>query len=90
MPFVLRVFGGVALLGLLYVGRTPINAVLRGVFDVVLGLFKGFHPVVGLTVLAVPFAILALVLFKWTSDQDGLDRIKAKIHAGLFEIRLFN
>lgn len=90
MPFVLRLVGGLVLLGLVYAGRTPINSVLRMIFDAVLAPFDGLHAAFGLTVLALPFAILALLLFKWTSDQPALERVKAKIHAGLFEIRLFN
>jgi hypothetical protein len=90
MTFVVRLLGGIALLGVLALLRGPVNAALRVLFDAVLFPFRGMHPLVGLTVLAVPFAVLALVLFKATSDQAALEKIKAKIHAGLFEIRLFN
>lgn len=67
-----------------------INAVMRFLFDAVLYPFRELHPLVGLTLISAVFGVFALLLFKWTSDQDRLDRVKRKIHAGLFEIRLFN
>lgn len=90
MPFTVRAFGGIALLLVLVLIRGPLNAVLRPLFDVILGPFDGLHPMVGLTVLAIPTTIGALVMFRETSDQDKLARIKDRIYAGLFEIRLFN
>lgn len=67
-----------------------INAVLRTVFDALLFPFRGFPPLVGLTVVSLVTAIGMLLVFKATSDQDGLAAVKKKIHACLFEIRLFN
>jgi hypothetical protein len=90
VAFVVRLVGGIALLGLLAALRGPVNAVLRVLFDAALAPFRSLHPLVGLTVLAVPFAVLALLLFKYTSDQARIEAVKARIHAGLFEIRLFN
>ena len=67
-----------------------INAVLRSVFDAVLYPFRGFPALVGLTALSVVLAICMLLVFKATSNQDAITAIKKKIHACLFEIRLFN
>jgi hypothetical protein len=67
-----------------------INAVMRFLFDVVLYPFRELHPLVGLTLVSAVFGVFALLLFKWTSDQEKIDRVKNKIYAGLFEIRLFN
>ena len=67
-----------------------LNAVLRAVFDGALYPFRTLHPLVGLTLVSVVFGVFALLAFKWTSDQEKLDRVKRRIHAGLFEIRLFN
>jgi uncharacterized membrane protein (DUF106 family) len=67
-----------------------INSVLRSVFDAVLYPFRGFPALVGLTVVSLVTAIGMLVVFKATSNQDGLSAVKKKIHACLFEIRLFN
>lgn len=90
MPFAVRAFGGIALLAAILVLRGPLNAVLRPLLDVVLAPFAGMHPLVGLTVLAVPLSIGALVMFRETSDQERLAAIKDRIFAGLFEIRLLN
>jgi uncharacterized membrane protein (DUF106 family) len=67
-----------------------INAVLRPLFDAVLYPFRGFPPIVGLTLVSLVTAIGLLIVFKRTSNQKALEAIKRKIHAGLFEIRLFN
>lgn len=67
-----------------------INAVMRFLFDALLYPFRELHPLVGLTLVSAVFGVFALLLFKWTSDQEKIDRVKNKIFAGLFEIRLFN
>lgn len=67
-----------------------LNAVLRAVFDAALYPFRGLHPLVGLTLVSLIFGVFALLVFKWTSDQEKIERVKNKIYAGLFEIRLFN
>lgn len=90
MPFSVRVFGGIALFAVILALHGVIDSVLRTVLDIVLAPFAGMHPLVGLTILAIPFSIVALVLFRETSDQDRLAKIKDQIYAGLFEIRLFN
>lgn len=67
-----------------------LNAFLRVVFDAALYPFRTLHPLVGLTLVSLVFGVFALLIFKWTSDQNKLEATKSKIHAGLFEIRLFN
>jgi hypothetical protein len=67
-----------------------LHALLRAVFDAALAPFRGMHPLVGLTLVALPISIGALLIFKRTSAQDQLDAVKRRIHAGLFEIRLLN
>ncbi|RMH19410.1 MAG: hypothetical protein D6696_10650 [Acidobacteria bacterium] len=67
-----------------------INSFLRPLFDGLLYPFRGLHPLVGLTVVSLVAAIGILYVFKLTSNQDKLAAVKRKIHAGLFEIRLFN
>lgn len=90
MPFAVRAFGGIALFVVILAFHGVINSVLRTGLDIVLAPFAGLHPLVGLTILAVPFSIVALIMFRETSDQDRLAEIKDHIFAGLFEIRLFN
>ena len=67
-----------------------VNALLRALVDGLLFPFRGFPPIVGLTVVSLLTSILLLIVFKKTSNQKALEAVKRKIHAGLFEIRLFN
>ncbi len=69
---------------------TSLNSILCTVFDALLSPFRELHPAVGLFVAAVPFTIAVLLVLKKTSNQRKIEAVKRKIHAGLFEIRLFN
>ncbi len=67
-----------------------LNSLLRSVTDALLSPFRALPALVGLVILSAVFAVVALYIFKWTSNQDKIEAVKRKIHAGLFEIRLFN
>ena len=67
-----------------------LNAALRLAFDLLLAPFAGLPPIVSLVVVSLLVSVLMLVVFKRTSNQAALALVKRKIHAGLFEIRLFN
>jgi hypothetical protein len=67
-----------------------LNAALRPVFDLLLAPFAAGPPIVPVTLVSLVVSILMLVVFKHTSNQDALAAVKRRIHAGLFEIRLFN
>ena len=67
-----------------------VNAILRAAVDGLLFPFRGLPPIVGLTVVSLLTSILLLIVFKKTSNQKALEAVKRKIHACLFEIRLFN
>jgi uncharacterized membrane protein (DUF106 family) len=67
-----------------------VNAALRPVFDLLLAPFAGLPPLVSLTVVSLVTAVFMLIIFKHTSNQAALADVKRRIHAGLFEIRLFN
>lgn len=67
-----------------------VNAILRPVFDGLLLPFQGLPSLVGITVVSLLTSVLMLAVFKRTSDQEKIVAVKAKITAGLFEIRLFN
>jgi hypothetical protein len=69
---------------------SAVNAALRLVFDLLLVPFAGGPPIVSLVFVSLLVSILMLVVFKRTSDQAALAAAKRRIHAGLFEIRLFN
>ncbi len=67
-----------------------LNGLLRSLFDAALHPFSKLPPLVGIAVVSLIFGIGMLLVFKVTSNQDKLAAVKRKIHAGLFEIRLFN
>ena len=67
-----------------------LNQILRLVFDAILYPFRTLPPSVGLAVISAVVGVVMLLIFKHTSNQDALAAVKAKIHAGLFEIRLYN
>lgn len=67
-----------------------LNAGLVAAADTALGPFRTLPPLVGLGIISLLTAVVMLVIFKRTSDQARLDAVKRKIHASLFEIRLFN
>ena len=67
-----------------------LNAVLRAVIGGLLKPFQGMSPWVGLLVVSILTAVPMLLVFRATSNQAALAAVKKRIHAGLFEIRLFN
>jgi len=67
-----------------------VNTVLRALVDGLLFPFRELPPIVGLTFISLLTSILLLIVFKKTSNQKALEAVKRKIHACLFEIRLFN
>jgi uncharacterized membrane protein (DUF106 family) len=67
-----------------------VNAALRPVFDLALAPFSGLPPIVSLVIVSLVTAVFMLWVFKRTSNQAALADVKRRIHAGLFEIRLFN
>ncbi len=67
-----------------------LNAVLRAAVDGLLSPFRGLSPWVGLAVVSILTAVPMLLVFRATSNQTALAAVKKQIHAGLFEIRLFN
>lgn len=67
-----------------------INGALRPLFDALLRPFAAQSPMVTLVPISALFAVLALLVFKKFSNQTKMDAVKRKIHAGFFEIRLFN
>ena len=67
-----------------------LTSVLRPLIDTLLAPLAGTSPLIGITLWSIPTAIFALLVFKWTSNQDRIAAVKRRIHACLFEIRLFN
>ena len=66
-----------------------VNRLLGAVFDLLVLPFQSLPSVVGLTVISLLVSVGMLVGFRRTSDQHALDQVKRRIHAGVYEIRLF-
>ena len=69
---------------------TIVNGLLRSLFEAALYPFRELPPLVGIAVVSLILGVGMLLVFKVASNQDKLAAVKRKIHAGLFEIRLFN
>jgi hypothetical protein len=67
-----------------------LNAALRWLFDLALAPFASWPPIVPVTLASLAASVLMLLIFKRTSNQTQMAAVKRRIHAGLFEIRLFN
>ncbi len=66
-----------------------LNAALGGLVSAVLYPFRGLPPIAGLTFVALLTSIAILLVFRATSDQKALRRVKNLITAGILEILLF-
>jgi uncharacterized membrane protein (DUF106 family) len=66
-----------------------LNRPLGFLFDLLVLPFRGMPAAVGLTVISLLVSVGMLVAFRRVSDQEGLDQIKRRITAGVYEIRLF-
>ena len=67
-----------------------LNAILRTIFDLLLSPFRSLPAIVSLTLVSLVVSVFMLLVFKRTSNQAKLALVKRRVHAGLFEIRLFN
>jgi hypothetical protein len=68
---------------------TSFNHFMNAVFDIYLWPFRNLPVAVQVLALAVPATIMALLAFRYTSDQAGITRTKNLIKAHLLELRLF-
>ena len=66
-----------------------INGILTGLLDALLYPLRELHPLVGLTLMSMLTSAVVLLAYKYASNQPAVARTKQKIHAHLFEIRLF-
>ena len=67
-----------------------VNDLLRPLFDWLQYPLRGLSPFMGVLIWSIPVGVFALWVFGKTSNQDRIAAVKKRIHAGLFEIRLFN
>ena len=69
---------------------TWLNRVLGTLVETALSPFQAFSPIVGLSVVSLVVAIGLLLVTRATSNQRAIVAVKRRIHAGIFEVRLFN
>lgn len=66
-----------------------INSILGGLFEVLFWPFRGLSPWFGMIWVSLLTAVLMLSVYRLTSNQDGIRRVKDRIKAHLFELRLY-
>ncbi len=66
-----------------------LNSVMGKVFDLLLLPFRSFNPWAGMAFVSLLTGLLMLFIYRLTSNQSGIRRVKDKIKAHLLELRLF-
>src|SRR3989304_2802981 len=65
------------------------NRVVNNMFDLALNPFSSMHPIWPLSVMSLATGILMLLIFRYTSDQEGIKNKKNSIKAHLLGSLLF-
>ena len=65
------------------------NAVLGKIFELLLLPFRNMNPWVGLAGISLLTGFLMLFIYRFTSNQSGIKKVKNKIKAHLLETRLY-
>ena len=65
------------------------NSVWGKVFEFLFYPFRSLSPWVGMILISFLTGIFMLIVFRYTSNQEGIKQVKNKIKAHLLEIRLF-
>jgi len=65
------------------------NSAFGKIFNALFLPFRGMSPWVGMILISFLTGLLMLFVFKWTSNQQGIQKVKNRIKAHLLELRLF-
>jgi uncharacterized membrane protein (DUF106 family) len=65
------------------------NSIFGKIFEFIFIPFRNLSPWVGMTLISLLTALLMLLIFRYTSNQEAIRKVKNKIKAHLLEIRLF-
>jgi uncharacterized membrane protein (DUF106 family) len=65
------------------------NSAFGKIFNLIFFPFRSMSPWVGMILISFLTALLMLFVFRFTSNQEGIRRVKNKIKAHLLELRLF-
>lgn len=66
------------------------NHIITNFFDVLCAPFASLDPWWGLSAISVLTGIIMLIVFRFTSNQEGIRRTKNRIKAYILELRLYN
>lgn len=66
-----------------------INIIFNFFFDILFYPFRSVDSIYGLCAISFLTTIIVLPIFKYTSNQDGIKRVKARIMGHILELRLF-
>ncbi len=66
-----------------------INTIVGKIFEILFLPFKNMSPWIGMFVVSLLTGLLMLFIYKFTSNQEGIRKVKNKIKAHLLELRLF-
>jgi len=67
-----------------------INAIFGKFIEIMLLPFRGMNPWAGMLVVSFVTGLLMLLIFRYTSNQEGIRRVKDRIKAHLLEMRLYS
>jgi len=65
------------------------NSILGKIFEILFIPFRNMNPWVAMIVVSFLTALLMLLVYRYTSNQKGIKKVKNKIKAHLLEIRLY-
>lgn len=65
------------------------NTAFGKIFDVLFLPFRSMNPWAGMALVSFLTGLLMLFVFKWTSNQTAIQKVKNRIKAHLLELRLF-
>ncbi len=64
--------------------------IINGIFRVLFYPFENLNPAWGMIWISSVAGVLMLIIFRFTSNQEGIKKSKAKVSAYILEMRLFN
>lgn len=69
---------------------TLINQIINSIFDILLFPFQSMNQFWGIFFISILSGLLLIYIFKITSNQKAIKRVKNRIKSHIFEIRLFD
>lgn len=66
-----------------------VNTIFAKLIEGMLFPFRNMNPWIGMMVVSLVTGLLMLVIFRYTSNQEGIRRVKDRIKAHLLEMRLY-